>query len=215
MRSFGARRARYAPPVIREIVTKPVGAVVALIELPGQVNRSLRQAEEMMEASRRQLEAMQYQTDSALEQAEKMNDLLTKVVKLTEPIEKAQRGGEYVAGGLKRALFGLERAVDDAEQAAIDAERAAIDSEDAAEEAEIIEAEVRQAGGDGPLSLTSRPSPGAGLCDTCRHQKLIGNTRGSTFSLCLRSRTQPEFPRYPRLPVAECPGYERGKPAED
>jgi hypothetical protein len=51
-------------------------------------------------------------------------------------------------------------------------------------------------------------SPGAGLCDACRHQKLVGNTRGSVFSLCLRSRTDPRFPRYPRLPVAECPGYE-------
>ena len=133
MRSSTPRRARYAPSVLREFVTKPVGAVVALIELPGQVNRSLRQAEEMMEASRRQLEAMQFRTESALEQAERMNELLTKVVRLTEPIEKAQRGGEYVAGGLKRALFGLERAVDDAEQSAVDAESAAVDSEEAGE----------------------------------------------------------------------------------
>jgi hypothetical protein len=29
------------------------------------------------------------------------------------------------------------------------------------------------------------------------------------FSLCRRSRTEPErFPRYPRLPVERCPGYE-------
>jgi hypothetical protein len=82
-----------------------------------------------------------------------MNDLLTKVVKLTEPIEKAQRGGEYVAGGLKRALFGLERAVDDAESAALDAEDAAIDSEDATEvEVEIIEAERDKPGETGPAA---------------------------------------------------------------
>lgn len=48
----------------------------------------------------------------------------------------------------------------------------------------------------------------AGLCDVCRHQRLVPNTRGSVFSLCERSRTEPEFPRYPPLPVARCPGFE-------
>jgi hypothetical protein len=52
--------------------------------------------------------------------------------------------------------------------------------------------------------------PAAGLCDSCRHQQLVRNTRGSVFSLCRRSRTEPEsFPRYPRLPVTDCGGYER------
>jgi hypothetical protein len=49
----------------------------------------------------------------------------------------------------------------------------------------------------------------AGLCDSCRHQRVIRNTRGSSFSLCERSRTEPEYPRYPRIPVGSCPGYER------
>jgi hypothetical protein len=48
----------------------------------------------------------------------------------------------------------------------------------------------------------------AGLCDTCVHQRVIRNTRGSSFSLCERSRTQPDYPRYPRVPVVACPGYE-------
>jgi hypothetical protein len=52
-------------------------------------------------------------------------------------------------------------------------------------------------------------SPPAGLCDTCAHQRLVRNTRGSTFSLCERSRSDPSFPRYPRLPVERCRGYER------
>jgi hypothetical protein len=53
-------------------------------------------------------------------------------------------------------------------------------------------------------------APAAGLCDSCRHQQVVRNTRGSTFSLCRRSKTEPDrFPRYPRLPVTECPGYER------
>jgi hypothetical protein len=55
-----------------------------------------------------------------------------------------------------------------------------------------------------PQSLPSR----AGLCDTCAHQQLVRNTRGSTFSLCRRSRDDPAYPRYPRLPVLACPGYE-------
>jgi hypothetical protein len=50
--------------------------------------------------------------------------------------------------------------------------------------------------------------PNAGLCDTCEHQVQVRNTRGSVFSLCARSRTDPAYPRYPRLPVIECPGYE-------
>jgi hypothetical protein len=51
--------------------------------------------------------------------------------------------------------------------------------------------------------------PDAGLCETCAHQRLIRNTRGSEFSLCERSKEEPDrFPRYPRLPVLECAGYE-------
>jgi len=48
----------------------------------------------------------------------------------------------------------------------------------------------------------------AGLCATCQHQQIVRNTRGSTFSLCRRSKTQPEYPRYPRLPVVDCRGWE-------
>jgi hypothetical protein len=52
------------------------------------------------------------------------------------------------------------------------------------------------------------PPPSHGLCDACRHQRLVPNTRGSVFSLCERSREDPDFPRYPRLPVLCCPGFE-------
>jgi len=54
--------------------------------------------------------------------------------------------------------------------------------------------------------MTERPN--CGLCDTCRHQRLVPNTRGSVFSLCERSRVDPRYPRYPRLPVTACPGHE-------
>jgi hypothetical protein len=52
--------------------------------------------------------------------------------------------------------------------------------------------------------------PPTGLCDRCLHQRLVPNTRGSVFSLCERSRTDPAYPRYPRLPVLSCPGFEPG-----
>ncbi len=56
-------------------------------------------------------------------------------------------------------------------------------------------------------------SPSAGLCDSCRHQQVVRNTRGSSFSLCRRSREDERYPRYPRLPVLRCPGYgERAEP---
>jgi hypothetical protein len=50
---------------------------------------------------------------------------------------------------------------------------------------------------------------GAGLCDSCRHQRLVRNTRGSAFSLCERSREDERYPRYPRTPVLSCPGFEQ------
>jgi hypothetical protein len=55
--------------------------------------------------------------------------------------------------------------------------------------------------------MAAGPS-GAGLCGTCVHQRLVHTTRGSTFSLCERSRSDPAYPRYPRLPVLACPGHE-------
>jgi hypothetical protein len=53
------------------------------------------------------------------------------------------------------------------------------------------------------------PPLSAGLCQSCLHQRIVKNTRGSAFSLCERSRRDKSFPRYPRLPVTDCRGYER------
>jgi hypothetical protein len=57
--------------------------------------------------------------------------------------------------------------------------------------------------------MSSTAASAAGLCDSCRYQRVISNTRGSRFSLCERSKTDPAFPRYPRLPVRSCSGYEK------
>lgn len=110
----------------------------AAIELPRAMERSIREANDLMEVSREQLEVMRRQADEALEQAERMNELLGRVVRLTEPLERAQRGGEYVGDVLKRALFGPEEAA-----------RVSIDAEVIAEEkalAEQPEASAEQEG---------------------------------------------------------------------
>jgi DNA polymerase III delta prime subunit len=134
----------YAGRVLRELVTRPISAVVALIDLPRTIDRSMREANELMEISREQLELMRRQADEALIQAERMNDLLARVVKLTEPLEKAQRSGEYVGERLKRAIFGedelaVEGAAERAEAAVLKAEAAAEEAEEAVEEAEESE----------------------------------------------------------------------------
>jgi hypothetical protein len=101
--------------VVRELISWPISMARAAIDLPRDMQRSIREANDLMEVSREQLEVMRRQADQALEQAERMNELLARVVKLSEPLERAQRGGEFVAEGLKRALFGEEAAAIEAE----------------------------------------------------------------------------------------------------
>jgi hypothetical protein len=50
--------------------------------------------------------------------------------------------------------------------------------------------------------------PTEGLCATCRHARRVANDRGSVFVMCEKSKTDRRFPRYPRLPVQQCAGYE-------
>ena len=47
-----------------------------------------------------------------------------------------------------------------------------------------------------------------GLCRTCAHARTVASARGSTFYLCRLSETDARFPKYPRLPVLRCAGYE-------
>jgi hypothetical protein len=54
------------------------------------------------------------------------------------------------------------------------------------------------------------PAPDAvGLCRTCQWGERITSSRGADFWLCGRSFEEPEFPKYPRLPVLVCRGYEK------
>jgi hypothetical protein len=54
----------------------------------------------------------------------------------------------------------------------------------------------------------SESPPPAGLCATCVHSRVIESKRGSVFRLCQRSETDSRFPKYPKLPVRECDGFE-------
>jgi len=47
-----------------------------------------------------------------------------------------------------------------------------------------------------------------GLCADCVHAKIIASSKGSEFLLCQLSQSDPRFPKYPRLPVLSCSGYE-------
>jgi hypothetical protein len=49
-----------------------------------------------------------------------------------------------------------------------------------------------------------------GLCDSCRHQRLVRSGRGSLFTMCLLSKSDPTFPKYPRVPVTACDGHDPG-----
>lgn len=50
---------------------------------------------------------------------------------------------------------------------------------------------------------------GVGLCSTCRHAATQRNARGSTFWRCRAADRDERLLRYPPLPVARCPAYER------
>jgi hypothetical protein len=47
-----------------------------------------------------------------------------------------------------------------------------------------------------------------GLCEDCRWMLVIQSDRGARFVQCVKSFDDPRFPKYPRLPVAVCPGRE-------
>jgi hypothetical protein len=62
---------------------------------------------------------------------------------------------------------------------------------------------MRDAAGESVISAA------AGLCGTCANAVAVRSDRGSVFVRC----THPELPKYPRLPVVECRGWEAIAPA--
>ena len=59
------------------------------------------------------------------------------------------------------------------------------------------------------MTSDEAPDDAVGLCADCRHARVQRSGRGSVFWRCLRAEADPRFARYPRLPVTDCPGYER------
>ena len=57
-------------------------------------------------------------------------------------------------------------------------------------------------------ALPERERLRAGLCADCAHARRVASARGATFYRCARSESDPAYPRYPRLPMVECRGYE-------
>ena len=55
----------------------------------------------------------------------------------------------------------------------------------------------------------TRERRSVGLCFDCEHGREVESSHHTTFHLCQRSTTDSSFPRYPRLPVIECRGYDR------
>jgi hypothetical protein len=47
-----------------------------------------------------------------------------------------------------------------------------------------------------------------GLCAACRYARVITSDRGAEFVMCGKSKEDPRFTRYPRLPVRQCGGYD-------
>src|SRR6266496_1266954 len=62
---------------------------------------------------------------------------------------------------------------------------------------------------------TQQRQIGVGLCADCRFMRRIESERGSIFYRCERSATDPRYPKYPRLPVLQCLGYEISKANEE
>jgi hypothetical protein len=56
-----------------------------------------------------------------------------------------------------------------------------------------------------------KSTPPVGLCTRCLHARRIQSDRGSVFYLCELSKVDPRFPKYPKLPVLSCSGYEEGE----
>jgi hypothetical protein len=48
-----------------------------------------------------------------------------------------------------------------------------------------------------------------GLCADCAHARRIESRKGSVFYMCERWATEATYPKYPRLPVIQCAGYEK------
>lgn len=57
------------------------------------------------------------------------------------------------------------------------------------------------------MSNVAPISPPPGQCESCSYAHIIISGKGSQFFYCTRAEIDTRYPKYPRLPVVECPGY--------
>lgn len=55
----------------------------------------------------------------------------------------------------------------------------------------------------------------AGLCAKCSYARIVRSDRDSIYYRCQRALSDPNFPKYPKLPVLTCRGYEPFKVAPE
>jgi ribosomal protein L36 len=55
----------------------------------------------------------------------------------------------------------------------------------------------------------TKSTVGRGLCEQCLHVRRVVSAKGSVFVLCERAKHEPDYPKYPRLPVLACAGFEQ------
>ena len=65
----------------------------------------------------------------------------------------------------------------------------------------------------GATGATRGKDPGE--CRRCSHARSQRSAKGSEFWRCGLAEADERFPRYPRLPVRGCAGFERGDAGED
>jgi hypothetical protein len=59
---------------------------------------------------------------------------------------------------------------------------------------------------------TARRRRWIGLCADCVYSRQVESSNHSIFYLCQRSASDPQFRKYPQLPVVECWGYLQREP---
>jgi len=55
----------------------------------------------------------------------------------------------------------------------------------------------------------------AGLCASCLHAHALRSDRDAVFYRCRRADRDPDYPKYPRLPVPACRGFQARPASED
>ena len=61
------------------------------------------------------------------------------------------------------------------------------------------------------MAVENHDEKTAGLCASCAWARRVAHPRGGApYWLCGMAGRDPRFPKYPRLPVRECPGYCEG-----